>query len=364
MLLGCSSNQSQSSSPFLRGQPQSCEKGEVWGATLSPELRTLLGPAARRGSAPVIDTHSASHIAKLHSLIQSQRSVSPTPTAQKHQSELSPSELHSPAEDGFYSHNSLPVLQVSSVSASSEYRRLSDTSITSPVVTSETLTLPVPSGRRHSDISALLNLTSQKHNFAMHTNPMCQACLSLLLLRPREVSYCHPCFMPAHHCPCDFRHHSSYGGTTNNAAYGRLKGSSDCSDLSLLQQSLLNIIRRKAAPCYITPTQPSLLHPLAANRHTCSDGDGSQKSDLLSGSSVGDQEFFHSYAENVSVGEQEVTGAKGVVGYSSRQAALISHIQATPADLLTDFSQLVGGTALLCMELVCSSVYSLVYLPV
>ncbi|TDH10418.1 hypothetical protein EPR50_G00074550 [Perca flavescens] len=173
------------SSPFLTDQPHSCEKGEVWGATLSPELRTRLGAATRRGSAPVIDTHRANHIAQLHALIQSRRSISPTPTVPEKRLELSPPEIHSEAKDGFSSQGALPLLQAFPVSSTSEYRRCSDTSIRLlSESTSENLTLPVPSVRRHSDLSNLLSLTSRhNHHFATHKGHMCQACLSLHLLR-------------------------------------------------------------------------------------------------------------------------------------------------------------------------------------
>ncbi|XP_040904928.1 serine/threonine-protein kinase WNK2 isoform X2 [Toxotes jaculatrix] len=314
--------QCQSSRPLLTDRPHSCEKGEIWRATLSPDLRIRLGAAARRGSAPVIDTHRANHIAQLHALSQSQRSISPTPTVQENQSELSPSEFHSEAEDGFTSQRGLPLLQVSPVSSPSEYRRLSDTSIRQPSEASENLTLPVPSGRRHSDLSSLLSVTSHHNpNFTMHKNHMCQACLSLLLLRSREGSYRHPCVvMPTHHCPCDLRHYPSPGGTLTTPGFGRLKGSSDCSDFSLLQKSLFNIISRKTAPCHTTtPTQASLLHPSAAHRPACSDGDSCLKSHLLNGSSVGDQEPLPVSEDKLCSREQQVTGAVGVTSSAGHQ---------------------------------------------
>ncbi|KAM9350356.1 serine/threonine-protein kinase WNK2 [Symphorus nematophorus] len=314
--------QSRSSSPFLTDRPHSCEKGEVWGATLSPELTTRLGAAARRGSAPVIDTQRANRIAQLHALIQSHRSISPTPTVPENQPELSPPGLHSEAKDGFPSQTSLPLLQVSPVSSPSEYRRLSDTSIRpSSEATSENLTLPVLGGRRHSDLSSLLSLASHhKPHLAMHRGHMCQACLSLLHLRSREGSHRRPSVvMPTHLCPCDFRHHLSSGGTTTAPGYGRQKGSSDCSDFSLLQQSLFNIISRKAAPCHTAPTQTSPLHPSAAQRPTCSDGDGSLKSHLLSGSLVGDQEPLRDCEDRVCAGEQQVTRAVGVASSAGHQ---------------------------------------------
>ncbi|XP_040008841.1 serine/threonine-protein kinase WNK2 isoform X2 [Xiphias gladius] len=313
--------QCQSSSPFLTDRPHSCEKGEICWATLSPTLRAQLGTAARRGSAPVIDTHRANLITQLHALSQSQRSISPSPTAPENQSELNPSELHSEAQDGFPSKSVLPVLQVSPVSSPSEYRRLSDTGIRPSSEASENLTLPVPSGRRHSDLSSLLSITSHhNHHFAAHKSHVCQACLSLLLLRSREGSQRHPSVvMPTHHCPCDFRNHPSSCGTMTTPGYGRLKGSSDCSDFSLLQKSLFNIISRKTAPCHTTPTQASLLHPSAAHGPSCSDGDGSLKSHLLSGNSVGDQEPLQDSEDRFCAGEQQVTGAVGVTSSAGHQ---------------------------------------------
>ncbi|XP_026187843.1 serine/threonine-protein kinase WNK2 isoform X2 [Mastacembelus armatus] len=297
--------QCQSSNPLLGDRPHSCERGEVWGATLSPELRTRLGAAARRGSAPVIDIHRANHIAQLHALIQSQRSVTPTPTVPEHQSELNSLELHSEAEDGFCQ-SALSVLQVSPVSAPFEYRRLSDAGIRPPSqATCEDL-----SGRRHSDLSS--QTCHHNHYFAMHRTHMCQACLSLLLLRSQEGSHQQPCaVLPAHHCPCDFTQTSSRG-TMTTPAYGRLKGLSDCSDFSLLQKSLLNIISRKAAPCLSTHSQASLLHPSAAHRPVGSDGVGNLKSHLLSGTSDGVLEPLQDCEDRLCAGEQEVTRAVGV----------------------------------------------------
>ncbi|KAK2851607.1 hypothetical protein Q5P01_007883 [Channa striata] len=298
--------QCQSSGPFLRGQPHSCERGQVWGPTLSPEIRTPLGAAARRGSAPVITTHSANHIAQLHALNQPQRSVFPRPAVLDPQSEVSPPELHSETEDG------LSVLQISSVSTPSEYRRLSDTCIRPPPeTTSENLTCSVLSGRRHSDLSSLLSLTSQKHNFVKHKTHMCQSCLSLLLSKSQDSNYNHPCVIPAHQCPCGFTHHPSSGSMTS-PNYGRIKGSGDCSDFSLLQKSLLNIISRKAGPCHPTSTQLSVQYPSAAKRLARSYGDGSLQCQLQSGISVGHQESLHNSEDRFCVGEQEVAVAVGV----------------------------------------------------
>ncbi|XP_054465491.1 serine/threonine-protein kinase WNK2 isoform X2 [Anoplopoma fimbria] len=309
--------QCQSSSPFLADRPHSCEKGEVWGATLSPELRTRLGAATRRGSAPVIDTRRANHIAQLHALIQSRRSISPTPTAPEIRLELDPPELHSEAKGGSPFQSALPVLQVLPVSPHSECRRFSDTPIRpSSDATSENLTLPVLSGRRHSDLSSLLSLTAHhNHHFTKHSGQVCLACLSMLLLRSREGSNRRPsAAMPAHHCPCDLRPKPSSVGAMTSPGHGRLKGLSDCSDFSLLQQSLFNIISRKAAPCHAAPTQASLLHSSAAHRPACSDGDDSLKRHLLRGGLVGDQEPVQDCEDRLCAREQQVTRAVGVAG--------------------------------------------------
>ncbi|KAM8753861.1 serine/threonine-protein kinase WNK2 isoform 5-T5 [Acanthopagrus schlegelii] len=296
--------QCQSSSPSLPDRPHSCETSQVWGATMSPDLRTRLGAAARRGSAPVIDTQRANRIAQLHALIQPQRSISPTPTVPEVQTELCSSGPHPEAKDDFPSPSALPLLQVSPVSSPTEYRRLSDTCIMPS--TSENLTVPVPSGRRHSDLSSLIGLNSH-HNqhFAMHRSHMCPACLSLLLLKSQEGMHRHPSVvMPKHYCPCDFRHHPSSGAPVTTPGNGRLKGSSDCSDFSLLQQSLFNIISRKAAPCHTPTTQASLLHSSAHH---------------LSGSLVGHQDPVGGCDKRFCAGEQQVTKAVGVATSAGHQ---------------------------------------------
>lgn len=311
--------QGQSSSPFVTDRPHSCEKVEVRGATLSPELRIRLGGAARRGSAPVIDTQRAIHIAQPPSPVRSQTSVSPTSTVPEDQSALSQSRV----KDGFPSQTAVPLLQVSPVSSPTEYRRLSDTNIRLPSeVPRENLTLPGPSGRRHSDLSSLLSLNSKhNHHFAVHRSHTCQACLSLLL-RSREGSHCRPfVVMPTHLCPCDLRHYPSSGGTT--ASYGQPRGSSDCSDFSLLQQSLFNIISRKTAPCHTTPTHSSLQQSSAVQRPICAEGDGSLKSHFLSSSLVGEQEPLWNCEDRLCAREQHVAGAVGLVGHNSRQVAVV-----------------------------------------
>ncbi|XP_031700605.1 serine/threonine-protein kinase WNK2 isoform X2 [Anarrhichthys ocellatus] len=307
--------QCQSSSPSPTDRPHSCEKGQVWGPTLSPELRTRLGAAARRGSAPVLDTRRANQITQLHALIQSRRSISPTPTAPENRLEVDPPELHSEATGGFPFQSILPELQAFPVPSPSEHRRFSDTPIRpSSDATSENSTLPVPSERRHSDLSSLLSLTAHhNHHFAAHRGHVCQACLSLLLLRSREGSHRRPSgAVPTHHCPCDLRQKTSSIGAMTTPGCGRLKGLSDCYDFSLLQQSLFNIISRKAAPCPATPTQASLLHSSAAHRPARSDGDDGLKSHPLGDGLVGDQEPIQDCEDRLCAREHQVTRAVGV----------------------------------------------------
>ncbi|XP_039460247.1 serine/threonine-protein kinase WNK2-like isoform X1 [Oreochromis aureus] len=309
--------QCPSSSHFLTDRPQYCERGEVWGATLSPELRARLGAEGRRGSAPVIDIQRANHIARLHALIQSKRSISPNPTVPE-QSELSSAELHSE----FSPQSAMPVIQISPVSSPTDHRRLSDINIRSP---SETLSLPVPTERRHSDLSSLLSLTSHhNHHIAMHRGSVCQACISMLHLRSQDWRHhCHSGVMPTHQCPCDFRHHPSPGGMMSTPGYGQLKPSSDYSNFSQLQQSLFNIISRKAAPCSPTPAQASSLYSSAALSPTGSDGDCSLKSQFQISSHVGDHEPFQECEDRCCAREQQVTRAVGVAssaGYQTQQS--------------------------------------------
>ncbi|XP_068609514.1 serine/threonine-protein kinase WNK2 [Brachionichthys hirsutus] len=307
--------QCRSSSLSLRGQPHSCEYGQVWGVKLNSELGSRLGGAARRGSAPVIDTRRANLIAQtLRVLHASQRSVSPTPTVPEDQSELGPSELHTEATDGPLSHTTLSQLQVPPVSPLSEYRHLSDAIIRQTTeATCENFTPPMPRGRRHSDLSGLMSLTSHRnHHFAMH---LCQACLSLLCPMSREGSHSHPSvILPTPLCPCQLRHHPVSGGTPSPPGYGRLKGSSDSSDFSLLQRSLFNIIGRKSAPCHTTPAQLSVRRPPPPHRPVCSDGDGSL---------VGDQKPIQECEDRFSSGEQQVPRALGVdssAGHQNQQS--------------------------------------------
>uniref|UniRef100_A0A3Q3CDV2 non-specific serine/threonine protein kinase n=1 Tax=Haplochromis burtoni TaxID=8153 RepID=A0A3Q3CDV2_HAPBU len=313
--------QCPSSSHFLTDRPHYCERGEVWEATLSPELRARLGAEGRRGSAPVIDIQRANHIARLHALIQSKRSVSPNPTVPE-QSELSSAELHSESYGGFSPQSAMPVIKVSPVSSPTDHRRLSDINIRSP---SETLSLPVPTERRHSDLSSLLSLTSHhNHHIAMHRGSACQACISMLHLRSQDWRHhCHSVVMPTHQCPCDFRHHPSPGGMMSTPGYGLLKASSDYSNFSQLQQSLFNIISRKAAPCPPTPAQASSLYSSAALSPTGSDGDCSLKSQFQISSLVGDHEPLQECEDRCCAREQQVTRAVGVAssaGYQTQQS--------------------------------------------
>lgn len=280
------------------------------GETLSPELRTHLGGATRRGSAPVIDTQRLNQYAQLNALLHSPRSISPSPTVPEDQSELSHSDPHSEVNDDSPSQSAPPLLRVSTPF---EHRRLSDTNISpSSAAISENLTVPVPSGRRHSDLSVLLSLNSKhNHHFAMHKSQACQACLSLLL-RSREGSH-QRTTVPAHLCPCDFRHQPPSGETNHYKGNGRPRGSSDCSDFSLLQQSLFNIINRKAAPCHTTPSQASQLQFSAVQRPGHSNRDGSLKSHLPSGSLVEEKEPLRNREDRLSAGEQQVSVAVGVV---------------------------------------------------
>ncbi|KAF7664866.1 hypothetical protein LDENG_00161790 [Lucifuga dentata] len=305
-------------------RPHSYEKDEVWQPALSQDLRARLGAASRRGSAPAIDSHRANQIAQIHALFQSrsERSISPTVTVSETHSELCPTELHSEAVDGFPSQSALPLLQVCPISSPPESRRLSDTCIKpSSEATIWNPALPVPGGRRHSDLSSLLSLKSQhNHHCVIHRSHVCQACLSLLLLRSPDGSQCYPSVvMPTHHCACTLRRHPSSGGTLATSGSGRLKGSSDCSDFSLLQKSLFNIISRKTAPFHATTNQPSPLHSSADHRPVRSYGDSSLKIHPLSGSLVGDHEPSQDRRASCGAGDRQVTRALGVVNSTGHQ---------------------------------------------
>lgn len=181
------------------------------------------------------------------------------------------------------------------------------------MATGETITVPVSGGRRHSDLSSLLTLKSKHNNLAVYRCHACQACLSLLQ-RSREGSHHRPSIvMPVHLSSCE------HSGTLPSPCFGRQRGSSDCSDFSLLQQSLFNIIGRKVAPCNMTTHNNPLLQSSAAQRPVCSDGDIRMKSRLLSGGLVGEKEPPKNYEDSFCAGEQQCSGAEtGVVGHSSR----------------------------------------------
>ncbi|XP_075883100.1 serine/threonine-protein kinase WNK2 isoform X3 [Nelusetta ayraudi] len=280
--------QFQSSSPLLRDRPHSCEKGNLWGAPLSAELGTRTGGAARRGSAPVIDTRRLSQHAQLAARLPSPRSVSPSPAVPEDQSELLNDD---PA---------LPLLRVSSVP---EQRRLSDTCIppsssSSSEAAGENLSLPAPGGRRHSDLSVLLSLSSKhNHNFASSKGQACQACVSLLL-RSRDAG-------------------RQRAGETSPLK-GRPRGSSDCSDFSLLQQSLFNIICRKAAPSQALP--PLQFPPRPSGR------DCSLKTLLPNGALLTEKEPPWIQEDRLCGGEQRDSGSASSAGHLSQKS-----LQATPS---------------------------------
>lgn len=306
-------DQCQSSSPFLTGRPHSCEKSNVSEAALGPELRTRFGAASRRGSAPVIDTRSANHIAQLHALIQSLGSI--RPAAPDSRPDLDPTELHS--EGGFPFRSSLPALQGVPVSPPSDCRRCSDAAVGPPFAAAEISPPPVPSGRRHSDLSSLLSRTAHhSRHFGTYGGQVCHACLSLLLLRAREGSHRRPLVAaPTRHSPRDLRTNPSSAGATATPGYGRLKGLSDCSDFSLLQRSLFNIIGRKAPPP--GPAQAPLLPASAAHRPARSDGDAGLKSHLPRGGLVEDREP----EDRLCARERQVPRAVGGVGHIRRVAS-------------------------------------------
>lgn len=180
------------------------------------------------------------------------------------------------------------------------------------MATVETITVPVSGGRRHSDLSSLLALQSKHNNLALHRCHACQACLSLLQ-RSREGKNHRPSIvMPAYLSSCE------HSGTLPSPSFGRQRGSSNCSDFSLLQQSLFNIIGRKVATCNMTTHETPLLQSSAAQRPVCSDGDIRVKSRLLSGGLVGEKEPTKNYEDSFCAGEQQCSGAEtGVVGHSS-----------------------------------------------
>ncbi|XP_053704788.1 serine/threonine-protein kinase WNK2 isoform X1 [Synchiropus splendidus] len=310
----------QGSSHSQTDRPHSCEKGEVWGAVLSQELRSGVGPATRRGSAPVIDTHRAKHIAQLHALIQSRRSITPTPVIQENQMELSPSEDDSETMDDFLSQSPLPFLQESPSYPPSESDHCGQTSVKSSLGATNFLPLPSQSGRRHSDLYGLPSLTSHhNHHVSMHRGQLCQACLSVVLLKSLEGSHRNPSLTP--HCPCHSRYHRASGGTLTPPGYGRHKGSSDCSDFSVLQKSLLDIISGKAAPYHSTSTP--LLYSSAEQRQASSAGDGNMKSHCQSGSLT---KILQDQEDCLNMRGQQVTSAVRVASSSGQSSSAPVHV--------------------------------------
>ncbi|XP_024148056.1 serine/threonine-protein kinase WNK2 isoform X4 [Oryzias melastigma] len=300
--------QCQSGNPFSTDRPRSCER--VLGAALSPTLRTRLGSGERRGSAPVIDTQN--HIAHLQALVPPWRAISPTPMVMENESE---------AEVGFLSPTSPPLLLVSPVSPPSEIRRFSDVCVGLKSEATEEMTLPVSHGRRHSDIGSLLSLTSNnKPHCAIHKTPMCQACISLLQLRSQEGnSRLSPTALPMHHCPCDLRRQPSSGQT---------KCLNDYLDFSMLQQSLFNIISRKASPCNSTHLQASHLGSSMAPKQF-GDRDCSLKSPTLCGRLSKSQETLLESEDKCCSRKQQATTAVGVASTVCHQNQP-SSVQAPP----------------------------------
>ena len=181
------------------------------------------------------------------------------------------------------------------------------------MATGEPISVPVSAGRRHSDLSSFLTLKSKHNNLALQRCQACQACLSLLQSSREGSHHRSSIVMPVHLSSCE------HSGTLPSPCFGRQRGSSDCSDFSLLQQSLFNIIGRKVAPCNMTTHNNPLLQSSAAQRPVCSDGDIRVKSRLLSGGLVGEKELPKNYEDSFSAGEQQCSGAEtGVVGHSSR----------------------------------------------
>ncbi|XP_055748961.1 serine/threonine-protein kinase WNK2-like isoform X2 [Salvelinus fontinalis] len=336
-------------------RPRSCERGEGWKAALGPEFR--VGAGTRRGSASVIDTLRGNNDIPLHMLLQpitsgscsQQRASSPAPTSPDDQSESSPSESRS--EDGFPSPSAFPtpILLAPPSPTYSEARRHSDSSIESPTSEgtngSRLKSVEAAVGRRHSDLSTLQSLNSalqhhHHHHQGAPRNHLCQACLSLLLLKSREGGHKkHTAFpFPPHPCACPHRHHHFSSGMTTTAGSGGMKGpshtGSDFSDLSLLQKNLMNIISRKTTPS--NQGQASLLHLPAAQQPVRSYGDGSLKL-TQRGSFSGDhtapplarptQDHKASYC----AGEHRATGPPGVPSAVHALLQNQSSLQGQPA---------------------------------
>ncbi|XP_064779589.1 serine/threonine-protein kinase WNK2-like isoform X2 [Oncorhynchus masou masou] len=340
-------------------RPRSCERGEGWKAALGPEFRVCAG--TRRGSASVIDTLRGNNDIPLHMLLQpitsgscsQQRDSSPSPTSPDDQSESSPSESRSEAEDGFPSPSAFPapILLAPPSPTYSEARRHSDSSIESPTLEAtngsrlKSVSVEAAVGRRHSDLSTLQSLNSalqhhHHHHQGAPRNHLCQACLSLLLLKSREGGHKkHTAFpFPPHPCACPHRHQHFSSGMTTTAGSGGMKGpshtGSDFSDLSLLEKNLMNIISRKTTPS--NQGQASLLHLRTAQQPVRSYGDGSLKLPQR-GSFSGDhtapplarptQDHKASYC----AGEHRATGPPGVPSAVHALLQNQSSLQGQPA---------------------------------
>uniref|UniRef100_A0AAV2LWW4 non-specific serine/threonine protein kinase n=1 Tax=Knipowitschia caucasica TaxID=637954 RepID=A0AAV2LWW4_KNICA len=287
-------------------RPRSCNKGDVWRPTLSPEIRTHLGAVTRRGSAPVIDTYRANHAAQFNGLTQSQKPVSPTPVVFESQAELSPTELE--VEDGFLPRTILHLL--------SPERRLSDTSVRASSETAyQNMASPALGGRRHSDLSSLISLASHyNHLLSMHRGHTCQACLSLLYMSNR---------LALSNGGNDLQ--TPTAATATTPGFGRLqKIANDSSDFSLLQKNLFNIISGKSSNC------PSF-NSQNAHRTARSDGDSTLKSQLLSCS--GDVERSGECVPG-HWGEDPVTRGIGVAGSVDHQYPSLQGMSSTSLQCL------------------------------
>uniref|UniRef100_A0A8C8CLS5 non-specific serine/threonine protein kinase n=1 Tax=Oncorhynchus tshawytscha TaxID=74940 RepID=A0A8C8CLS5_ONCTS len=340
-------------------RPRSCDRGEGWKAALGPEFRVCAG--TRRGSASVIDTLRGNNDIPLHMLLQpitsgscsQQRASSPSPTSPDDQSESSPSESRSEAEDGFPSPSAFPapILLAPPSPTYSEARRHSDSSIESPTLEAtngsrlKSVSVEAAVGRRHSDLSTLQSLNSalqhhHHHHQGAPRNHLCQACLSLLLLKSREGGHKkHTAFpFPPHPCACPHRHHHFSSGMTTTAGSGGMKGpshtGSDFSDLSLLQKNLMNIISRKTTPS--NHGQASLLHLRTAQQPVRSYGDGSLKL-TQRGSFSGDHTApplarpIQDHKASYCAGEHRATGPPGVPSAVHALLQNQSSLQGQPA---------------------------------
>ncbi|XP_046895204.1 serine/threonine-protein kinase WNK2-like isoform X3 [Hypomesus transpacificus] len=320
--ISMATQQRQRSGPCLPSQrPRSCERGGL-GAP-GQELRpgAGLGGGVRRGSTSVIDTLKGHHMAHLHTLFQSQHSepVSPASSPTGDQSDTSASEGYSEAEDGFPSHST--TFPLSHLSPSMVSRRHSDSFMEqSSEATHESPALPVPRGRRHSDLSLLHSLSSPHHHQAQAGSHMCQGCLSLLLLRSREGGFPpSPVAMPPQLCVCAHRPHLP--GVTTSCS-GRVRAGSDGSDFSLFQKSLFNIINRKTAPLATSFNQgPSLLQLPTTYRPAHSYGDGGLQTGISLGGERAPPARPQDRRASYCAGEQRATGAMAV----SSSAVLQNH---------------------------------------